>query len=182
MHTDNVTDSNPNVTDSNPPAVRPAPAVKLDVGSGGRPAPHLGAGWLGVDAFTPADVRAVMWQLPFGDGTVDEIFSSHALEHVGKRQVVPTLREWRRVLKPGGRITLRVPNLEWCCRHWLEHQNTGWDLDVIFGGQQHEGGDHKTGFTEAILRGYVAEAGLRVTGFETLQTHGQKTLSVECTC
>ncbi len=150
--------------------------LRLDIGCGEVPL----EGFTGVDLYKAAQVIAPMWKLPYSDGTVDEIYSSHALEHVGKFQVVPTLKEWARVLKPEGRITIRVPDLEWCCRHWLAHQNTGWDMDVLFGIQTTEGEFHKTGFTRRIMESYLAEAGLHLVRYEDLQTHGQKTMSFEC--
>ncbi|NJO30623.1 MAG: methyltransferase domain-containing protein [Richelia sp. SL_2_1] len=154
--------------------------IKLDIGSGQS---HNDDGWLGVDPFSPtADVRAYMWDLPYDNNSVDEIFTSHALEHIGKFQIIPTLNEWYRIIVPGGKITIRVPDLEWCVRHWLEHkESVGWDLDVIFGNQMHDGEFHKTGFTEHTLMMYVSNAKLRITKFEVLDTHSQKTLSLECT-
>ena len=152
-------------------------AIRLDVGSGGRsPDPE----WLGVDLFAPeADVRAPMDKLPFPDGSVDEIFSSHALEHLGKFDVARVLREWHRVLRPGGKLTVRVPDLKWCCRWWLDHQTTGWDLDVIFGNQTRPGEFHCTGFNRPIMDRYLTEAGFRINKYEELQTHSQKTMSFE---
>jgi predicted SAM-dependent methyltransferase len=155
--------------------------IKLDIGSGGKAAAYLGDGWLGVDMYVDeADINAPMDELPFADGEVDEIFSSHALEHVGKYDVLPVLKEWYRVLKPGGKLTLRVPDLEWCVRRWLERKNsTGWDLDIIFGNQNHSGEFHKTGFTEQTIQQYVRVSGFHIVKLESLQTHGQKTISVE---
>jgi hypothetical protein len=54
------------------------------------------------------------------------------------------------------------------------------DVNVIFGNQGHAGEFHKTGFNESILRNYVEEALFEVKGFERMQTHGQMTMSIEC--
>ncbi len=50
--------------------------------------------------------------LPFDNGTVDFLYSSHVLEHLSKGDGERLIREARRVLKPGGRIRLAVPDLE----------------------------------------------------------------------
>jgi SAM-dependent methyltransferase len=46
--------------------------------------------------------------LPFGDGAFDTVFCTEVLEHL--KQPLAALREMRRVLTPGGRLTLSVPN------------------------------------------------------------------------
>lgn len=153
--------------------------LRLDIGSG---LEHKDDGWIGVDPFSEtANNRDFMWELSFEDESVDEIFSSHSLEHVEKRKVLPTLKEWYRVLKPSGKVTIRVPDLAWCCKWFLEHQSTGWDMDVIFGHQAHSGEFHKTGFTKEILLDYVKKTDFKLVLFEELSTHSQKTLSVELT-
>lgn len=136
--------------------------LKLDIGSGG---PSGDSSFLGVDAFAEgADVKALMWDLPFDDNTVDVIFSSQALEHVSKFEVIPTLQEWYRVLKPGGKLQVIVPDLEWALQFWLSRKdnpdNVGWPLDIIFGNQEHEGQYHKTGFTPKILWQYLHLSGM----------------------
>lgn len=156
-------------------------------------------GYQGVDIDPIADVVADMGDLPFLDDTVDAIISQHALEHVSKFRVVPILKEWARVIKPGltedgsARMIVRVPDLEWCLKHLLNVIKThpahcdGWDMAVVFGSQSqdggksiHEGEFHKTGFTLPLMQRYVHEAGLHLHAFEELWTHGQKTLSFEC--
>jgi predicted SAM-dependent methyltransferase len=68
-------------------------------------------GWTNVDfdeRYNPevvADARV----LPFEDNTVDELYSSHLLEHFGYEE--PLLEEWCRVLCCGGKITIVVPDL-----------------------------------------------------------------------
>ncbi len=46
--------------------------------------------------------------LPFGDATFDALFAGEVIEHVP--DAVGTLREWSRVLKPGGIAIVTTPN------------------------------------------------------------------------
>ncbi len=86
----------------------------LDLGFGGDPiTPHA----IRVDQLTPyanyknnsvqlgGDARKLTW---FRDGTLDFIYSSHLLEDFEDTESV--LREWLRVLKPGGRLILFCPD------------------------------------------------------------------------
>ena len=149
--------------------------MKLDIGCGR----NKKADFLGVDCAVEVrpDIVADMWSVPFDDDSVDEIFSTHALEHAYKGQVVPTLKEWERLLRPGGTIDLEVPDLIWCCLNWLRHRTNDWHMDAIFGNQDHVPGElHKTGFTPEIMHGYVAQTRLVVEREEVIRSHGQPTL------
>lgn len=130
--------------------------INLNIGSGER---SKNPEWLGVDPYTDADIQAFMWDLPFKDNSIDHIYCSNALEHISKFQVVPTLLEWKRVLKPGGKIKIVVPDLEWACRYWVEHQNVNWAMDILYGHQRHEGEYHRTGYSPDILKVYLEAAG-----------------------
>lgn len=132
----------------------PQPLI-LDIGAGGAVNPGVTA----VDLFVGADIVADMRDIPLPDNCVDYIYSSNALEHVGKNEVVPTLKEWVRLLKPRGELFLLVPDLVWACEFWLKYQRTDWPLDIIYGNQNHDGEYHKTGFTPKILEDYFAECG-----------------------
>lgn len=56
-----------------------------------------------------ADVTAdIKERLPFEDGSFDRIIARHLLEHM--IDPVKVLKDWARVLKPGGQIILAVPN------------------------------------------------------------------------
>ena len=69
------------------------------------------AGFLSVDfneSVTP-DVLADVEHLPFEDNSVDEIYASHVLEHLPFES--KALQEWLRVLKPGGMLTVAVPDI-----------------------------------------------------------------------
>ncbi|SEQ86063.1 class I SAM-dependent methyltransferase [Natrinema salaciae] len=57
---------------------------------------------------TASLVRGDMRRLPFGDGSVDGIWSSASFLHVPRSDAAPTLREFRRVLRPAGVVFLSV--------------------------------------------------------------------------
>src|SRR5258708_19151565 len=57
----------------------------------------------------------------FADGSVDDIYASHVLEHLGYQERLPrALAEFHRVLKKGGRARISVPDFEILCRLFLE--------------------------------------------------------------
>ena len=51
-------------------------------------------------------VRGDLRRLPFGDGAFDAVWSAAALLHVPRDDAPATLAEWRRVMRPGGRLAL----------------------------------------------------------------------------
>lgn len=152
--------------------------IKLDIGCSDV---KVEKDWVGVDPYCEAaDVKAFAWELPYEDNSIVEIRCFHTLEHIAKLKILPTLKEWHRVLMLFGKLTVRVPDLAWCCKWWLEHQTTGWDMDIIFGTQGRKGEFHKTGFNRTIMENYLKEAGFKIEKFEEMETHSQKTLSFEC--
>ncbi len=51
--------------------------------------------------------------VPFADNTIDCVVSSHFLEHLSQRDGRRLVEEIYRVLKPGGRVRLSVPDLDY---------------------------------------------------------------------
>lgn len=51
--------------------------------------------------------------LPFGDGTFDAVLSLDVLYHQWVPDDLQSLKELRRVLKPGGKLLIQVPAYEW---------------------------------------------------------------------
>lgn len=152
--------------------------MKLDIGCG--PVPH-GPDFKTVDLFYPADIRAPMWDLPVPDASVDAIWSSHALEHVAAAHVQPTLREWRRVLRPSAQAEILVPDLDYVAHYWLAHRGTQRALDIMFGNQANEGQFHKTGWCQQSLREALLEAGFRSVSTSIIRSHGQDTIRAVAT-
>jgi SAM-dependent methyltransferase len=59
--------------------------------------------------------------LPFEDNSVDAGYHSHLLEHLDRETAPKFLREILRVLKPGGRLRIVVPDFEEAARAYLAH-------------------------------------------------------------
>jgi len=88
-----------------------AGAMKLNLGSDDDRYP----GFLNVDICPDCkpDIVSDVEHMPMiEDGSVDEIFASHILEHLPWN--TDALKEWHRILKPGGLITVAVPDLLRC--------------------------------------------------------------------
>jgi len=148
--------------------------VKLDIGSDRTN--KRGEEYASVASLGPADIRAQMWALPFKSESIESIWSSHALEHVGVYKVSQTLQEWHRVLKPGRRAIVQVPNFDYVAKYWLTGENRPWAEAMVFGTQADEGQYHKCAFTAASLRADLEAAGFEVKRVEMRWTHTQETL------
>jgi autotransporter strand-loop-strand O-heptosyltransferase len=158
--------------------------VKLNVGAGDEKKP----GYVNIDKYTSSDQKADGADLQYDAESVDEIFSSHMLEHLGKNEILKTLKDWYRILKWDGKIVLDVPDIEWCIKFFLEHAEVSvgdrpskWEfpLDTIFGNQEHEGEYHKTGFTKERLRFLLEEAGFSDVLVKTHTSHNQECIYAE---
>lgn len=148
--------------------------MKLDIGTA-----TAKEGWTSVDLFTLADICADMGDLPLPDGSVEAIRCSHALEHVGWREVPSVLTEWRRVLQPGGTLWIMVPTLDWCCRFWATHEDDAWGMQILFGNQERPGQAHRCGFTAASLVALVEGAGFEVAAVDHVWSHAQTCLVLD---
>src|SRR3954463_12358756 len=153
-------------------------ALRLNLGSGTTPIP----GFVNVDALEDApgvDVIAdIGARLPFDDGAAELVYASHLLEHFPTDRVPELLREWRRVLRPGGVLLVAVPDLEAIASimvsraGWFTPPNAPW-VGLIYGGQKDEYDFHKAGFTAPWLAYLLGEAGFgdvrRVDRFEGIE-------------
>jgi predicted SAM-dependent methyltransferase len=98
----------------------------------------------------------------------DELVAQDVLEHLERHKTVPALKEWSRLLKPGGVVHIRVPSLfdlfvflsapEW--RRDIER--TEEVIHLMYGTQAYTGDYHLAGFTARILSEYLSLAGLAV--------------------
>jgi ubiquinone/menaquinone biosynthesis C-methylase UbiE len=77
-----------------------------------------------VKRYAAPEVRAIVTSSSeMGDvdtGSVDVVFISNFFEHVTKPEILATLREVHRVLRPTGRLLVLQPNIRFCQRdYWM---------------------------------------------------------------
>lgn len=100
----------------------------------------------------------------FSDGSVEEVYASHVLEHLGyQTELLGALKEVHRVLRPGGRFYLSVPDLEVLCQLFLvpnlDINSRFHIMRIMFGGQTDDYDFHYVGLTEAFIADYLQRAG-----------------------
>lgn len=62
---------------------------------------------------------------PFSDNTFDVVYSAHCIEHVEWFEVEDTIKQWARILKPGGFLEVHTVNAVPLMRQMLMWEETG---------------------------------------------------------
>lgn len=57
----------------------------------------------------------------FENNSVDEIRACDVLEHFSYRDTIRVLKEWLRVLVPGGKVYIQTPNAKLLAERWLKN-------------------------------------------------------------
>jgi len=108
----------------------PERGLSVHVGAGSS---HL-EGWVNVDLWPAPLSLDFRWGLPFAAGSTDRVYLSHVLEHAYyPNEALQLLREIHRVLRPGGRVRIVVPDIEACIaaycandRRFIEGRREHW--------------------------------------------------------
>jgi len=101
----------------------------------------------------------------FDDNTFDELYASHILEHFDyKDELQIVLKEWFRVLKPGGTISVSVPDLDQLCHILLQKDKLTVDeqfhiMRMIFGGHTDQYDYHLVGLNQSFLGAFLSQTG-----------------------
>jgi predicted SAM-dependent methyltransferase len=97
----------------------------------------------------------------FASDTIDEIYCSHAFEYYDVELAEVTLREWLRVLKPGGRLFVTVPDFEALIRIYSQTGSMKSIIGPIMGRWKNpKNGNtifHKNLYDEKSLTGLLVE-------------------------
>jgi len=77
-------------------------------------------GHISVDALDWSGYTEIIWDLTkvpyeFVEKPVDEILAMEFLEHISWREVPMVLKEWHRILKPGGKLSIQTPDIGKMC-------------------------------------------------------------------
>lgn len=159
--------------------------VKLHLGCGGmRWRDFINIDMNQVEAGTPdssrtgcvADVFADMRALGLPDESVDEIFTSHTIDHFPRWMAIDMFRDWHRMLKPGGLMVIEAADFVRCIL-WLLHPNREKRISAKnqFYGNQWDRIDfetHRYVWSARELAGTLRDMGFRkVTLSHTTLTH-----------
>lgn len=158
--------------------------MKLNLGSGGIPLKQYGyidvdivEEWENVDVI--ADVRD-LWM--FEDECASEVFGKDILEHMRRSDWRPALDEWVRVLRPGGLLKIRFPNMEY---YFRAHERgslkpPGWNSGkkytddyvkrysieklarALFGQDDFPENEHRCGLTWWLVADHLKTLGMKV--------------------
>lgn len=131
--------------------------IVLDVGCGEKKLVDA----IGVDIrrIVGVDVVADARYLPFKNEVFDRVYSSHTLEHISHLELKDAVKEWVRVLKPGGKLEIRCPYLR--IRALIFFLNPSWkNVRNIYGEQDNAGNFHMSGFSFGLLKALLEECGI----------------------
>ncbi len=111
----------------------------------------------------------------FPEDTFIEIYASHVVEHFDYvKELQAVLTEWNRVLVPGGKVYISVPDLDVLARLILEkdlltESERFMVMRMMFGGHVDQYDYHVVGLNEEFLTGFLRVSGYinvkRVDGF-----------------
>ena len=93
------------------------PDINLNLGAGGIDVP----GFHSCDKYDSRSYIILdaedLSEIP--DNKISSILASHLFEHINPYKSVDVLKGWHRVLKPGGKLIMELPNIEVLCREFV---------------------------------------------------------------
>jgi predicted SAM-dependent methyltransferase len=129
------------------------------------------------------DIRALSF-IP--KESAEEILAYDVLEHLPFSEAHVTLKDWIRILKPEGKIVVRVPDLRLIAAQLLNSSLPSFEAQrLIYGGQDYSTNFHMAGFTSDFLEGMLIGAGCsriiqRISGDkETPMSHNLTLIAVK---
>jgi len=131
---------------------------------------HLGSSEKHIDGYINVDIRDlpgvdiidnIITLEKFENNTADLIYSSHVLEHTGRREFMSVLKRWYDVLKPGGVLRLAVPDLEAVFKHYQENHDLLVLRGFLYGGQTYAENYHYCGWDFQTLSSELKEVGFK---------------------
>lgn len=138
---------------------------------------HLGCGHQRLEGFinidlnrtSATDIVTDISRLPFPDESVDAIESYHVFEHLPFPKTEIYLKEWHRILKPGGTLTMELPDFDQNVSDYISGNSES--LYSIFGRQRFPGDAHHWGYNESRLQLILESNHFKKVSFETPQDY-----------
>jgi len=134
---------------------------------------HIGGierreGWLILNA-VPGDYVDIIGDVRdlsrFSENSFVEIYASHVLEHIAQPEMVNTLKGIRRILAPGGKLYVSVPDLDALCWLFLQPdfqvRQKYQIMRMMYGGQTDAFDYHAIGLNFEFMADFMASAGFK---------------------
>jgi predicted SAM-dependent methyltransferase len=147
-------------------AVRYSPAHpdgirRVQVGCGPH---HLRPGWWNTDLRNFPDIDDVLdatkpWPWP---NRLDYVYAEHFLEHLEIDEAIAFLVEAGRALRPGGRIRISTPSMEWVLRThftFLPADSPGHFLEAVATNRAFYAWGHRFLYTRGVLQRLLHDVG-----------------------
>jgi len=133
--------------------------MKINLGCG----TDIKKGWTNCDIRKGEGVDVVcdlLKKLPFKKNSVDEALAQDVFEHMPLKDTKKFLDNIYYVLKPGGMLTVEVPNIVMQAQQWLTGDITTERFSaIVYGGQDYAENFHYQLFDEGRLAKVLQEAG-----------------------
>ena len=135
---------------------------------------HLGCGKLKLNTFVTSDLLSDIADLKldftklqlFNSSNIEEIYISHAIEHFKRREIIPLILEWNRILKIDGILRIAVPDFEKVVKIYLKNKDISELIGFLSGGQKNEYDYHYVNFDI-----YILEKLLKACGFDNIERY-----------
>jgi len=88
-------------------------------------------GFISIDLYGKPDIKMTIgkYKLPFNDGSVQMVYSSHFLEHISFEISKTLLRDVRRVMVGGGIVRISVPDMALFINKYQQKDEMFWNKD-----------------------------------------------------
>lgn len=154
-------------------------SLKLHLGCGGRHfEDYINIDWRKTRA---TDLVCDIRKLPYPDNSVNLIETYHVIEHLPRHSLSKALREWYRVLVPGGMLIIECPDFDVAIKKYIEGDEK--QLNSIFGLQRFPRDTHQFGYNFKRLKKILKESGFKNIKEREPQDYHSKDeacLRVEC--
>ena len=99
----------------------------------------------------------------FEENSASDVYASHVFEHIPQAKALDTLKQIKRILKPGGKFYVSVPDLDVLC-HTFINPIASPDLKfhvmrMMFGGQVDAHDFHYFGWNQLFLFDFLRQDG-----------------------
>jgi SAM-dependent methyltransferase len=118
----------------------------------------------------------IQHKTPLEDECADELFAAHLIEHFFEWEAPYVIQEWARLLKPGGKLILELPDIIKAAKNLIAGMPPQMCIFPLYGDGSHKDPymTHKFGYSPATIKALVQANGFTQVKILPPLTHGPK--------